>query len=199
MSLFSRNLPKRGVYSTEQISAIVSPIAARYGTGRMFLFGSYGRGTADKNSDIDILVEPGSIKGYLVFTQLNMDLEETLGKRVDLVSAGCDKRSWTAYLKIWCASMSIHHDCLSESENLRTIIDACDRIPVPGPGNSEDEGSVIGAREKGIRLPEPGKSIRRSLVFDAFDFLTGILYDDRHGVPCRRALLSFHFVSFHFK
>ncbi len=58
----------------------------------MFLFGSYGRGTADKNSDIDILVEPGSIKGYLVFTQLNMDLEEALGKRVDLVSAGCDKR-----------------------------------------------------------------------------------------------------------
>ena len=92
MSLFDPLKPRRGVYTREQIAIIVGPIAERYGTGRIFLFGSYGRGDADKDSDIDLLVEPGMIKGYLRFTELNMELEDALGKSVDLVSARCDER-----------------------------------------------------------------------------------------------------------
>ena len=92
MPIFSHRMSKRGVYSPDEIAAIVAPIADKYGTGRIYLFGSYGRGTADKDSDIDLLVEPGNIKGYLVFTQMNIELEEALGKSVDMVSAGCDDR-----------------------------------------------------------------------------------------------------------
>ncbi len=77
------------VYSVGEISAIVSPIADRRGAGRMYLFGSYARGTADGGSDVDILAEPGAIKGYLAFTDFAEELEEALGKRVDLVSARC--------------------------------------------------------------------------------------------------------------
>ena len=90
MSFFKSKRPGRGVYTKEQISAIISPIAASYGTGRVFLFGSYGRGTAGRDSDIDLLVEPGAIKGYLVFTDFAMELEGALSKHVDLVSARCD-------------------------------------------------------------------------------------------------------------
>ena len=92
MPIFSHRMSKRGVYSPDEIAAIIAPIADKYGTGRIYLFGSYGRGTADKDSDIDLLVEPGNIKGYLVFTQMNIELEEALGKSVDMVSAGCDDR-----------------------------------------------------------------------------------------------------------
>ena len=92
MSIFSRRKSKNGVYTPEEIGAIIAPIANKYGTGRIYLFGSYGRGTANKDSDIDLLVEPGNIRGYLVFTQMNIELEDALGKSVDMISAGCDDR-----------------------------------------------------------------------------------------------------------
>ena len=88
--MFNAKKSKRVIYTLEEIAAVVAPIANKYGTGRIYLFGSYGRGTADSDSDIDLLVEPGEIKGYLIFTQMNMELEEALGKTVDMVSAGCD-------------------------------------------------------------------------------------------------------------
>ncbi|MBQ7702720.1 MAG: nucleotidyltransferase domain-containing protein [Candidatus Methanomethylophilaceae archaeon] len=90
MKLFGK-MRRYKIYTPEEIAEIVGPIADEYGTGRIYLFGSYGRGTADKDSDIDMVVEPGRIKSYLIFTKFNMDLEEALGKSVDLVSAGCDE------------------------------------------------------------------------------------------------------------
>ncbi|MBO4551824.1 MAG: nucleotidyltransferase domain-containing protein [Candidatus Methanomethylophilaceae archaeon] len=92
MPILGQKRTKRGVYTPEEIATIVAPIASRYGTGRIYLFGSYGRGTANKDSDIDLLVEPGDIRGYLIFTQMNIELEKALGKSVDMVSAGCDDR-----------------------------------------------------------------------------------------------------------
>lgn len=55
---------------------------------RVFLFGSYARGEADAESDIDLLVElaPGHPVGIRFFGW-PVELSETLGKRVDLGSA----------------------------------------------------------------------------------------------------------------
>ena len=54
---------------------------------KAYLFGSQVRGDAKAASDIDILVELdyGQHIG-LFFVQMQMDLEELLGKKVDLVS-----------------------------------------------------------------------------------------------------------------
>jgi len=52
-----------------------------------WLFGSYVRGEADEQSDIDILVDLDySQKIGLQFIQMKIDLERILNRKVDLVS-----------------------------------------------------------------------------------------------------------------
>ena len=54
---------------------------------KAYLFGSYARNEADKNSDIDLLVELDYSKHIgLGFVQMHLDLEEMLRRKVDLVS-----------------------------------------------------------------------------------------------------------------
>jgi uncharacterized protein len=54
-----------------------------------YLFGSYARGEADKQSDIDILVDLDYSQSIgLGFVQMQLDLEQMLNAKVDLVSSG---------------------------------------------------------------------------------------------------------------
>lgn len=62
------------------------PIAMRYGLNRMYLFGSYAKGTANEDSDIDILYEKGDRITLLGVSSMLQDLTEVLDKPVDLVS-----------------------------------------------------------------------------------------------------------------
>ncbi len=41
-----------------EIKKIVVPIAYSYRVKRLYLFGSYGKGTANEKSDVDLLIEP---------------------------------------------------------------------------------------------------------------------------------------------
>ena len=55
---------------------------------KAYLFGSYISGTADSQSDIDILVDLDySQKIGLQFIQMKIDLEKLLNTKVDLVSS----------------------------------------------------------------------------------------------------------------
>ena len=55
---------------------------------KAYLFGSYVRGQADKQSDIDILVDLDySQRIGLGFIQMQIDLENILKTKVDLVSS----------------------------------------------------------------------------------------------------------------
>lgn len=55
---------------------------------KAYLFGSYVRGMANNNSDIDILVELDySQKIGLQFIQMKLDLEKLLNNQVDLISS----------------------------------------------------------------------------------------------------------------
>ena len=55
---------------------------------KAYLFGSYVRGQADNESDIDILVDLDySQKIGLQFIQMKIDLEKLLNSKVDLVSS----------------------------------------------------------------------------------------------------------------
>ena len=53
---------------------------------RAAFFGSVARGEATAKSDVDIVVELGANKTLLDFIGLKLDLEETLGRKVDLVT-----------------------------------------------------------------------------------------------------------------
>jgi predicted nucleotidyltransferase len=55
---------------------------------KAYIFGSQARGEADENSDIDLLVELDySEKIGLLFLQMQVELEDLLHKKVDLVSS----------------------------------------------------------------------------------------------------------------
>ncbi len=64
----------------------------RYPIRRMALFGSWARGDAREDSDVDVMVDVDPSIG-LRFTDLGDELEKALGRRVDLVSRRAIKPS----------------------------------------------------------------------------------------------------------
>lgn len=73
------------VYTISEIKNIVCPLAKEYGAEHVYLFGSYARGESTKNSDIDLRIDKGNIKG-LALAGLLLDLEKALGCPVDLIT-----------------------------------------------------------------------------------------------------------------
>jgi uncharacterized protein len=61
-------------------------LARSYGAGNVRIFGSVARRDADEESDVDILVEPGPQTSLLDLGGLQMDLQDLLGCKVDLVT-----------------------------------------------------------------------------------------------------------------
>ena len=68
-------------------STTIAKICARYGVAELSVFGSTARGDAGRDSDIDLLVtfQPDAAIGLIGFNRLRRELEEGLGRRVDLV------------------------------------------------------------------------------------------------------------------
>ena len=75
------------VNTLAEIQDIVSRLAAQYGAKRVYLFGSYARGDMTSNSDIDLRIDKGAIRG-LEMAGLLIDLEDALGVPVDLIPTG---------------------------------------------------------------------------------------------------------------
>lgn len=79
-------MKEKAKQSIEEMKGKVVPILKRYGVSKAGIFGSLSRGEAKKESDIDILVEISkSGVSLLDFIGLKLELEEALGKKVDLV------------------------------------------------------------------------------------------------------------------
>lgn len=75
---------KKDVLSLEKISEIVKPIALKYNVEAVYLFGSYARGEATADSDLDFLVFGGdTFKKTLIFA-LAEELREAFEKAVDV-------------------------------------------------------------------------------------------------------------------
>lgn len=72
----------------------VIPILKKNKVVRAGIFGSYARGEAKKKSDVDLLIQPPKGMG-LGFVGMKLELEEKLGKKVDLLTY----RSIHPYLK----------------------------------------------------------------------------------------------------
>ena len=63
----------------------IVPILKKNNVVRAGIFGSYARGENKKKSDIDILIQPPKGMG-LGFVGMKLELEEKLGKKVDLLT-----------------------------------------------------------------------------------------------------------------
>jgi len=70
----------------EEVRSRILPILKRYGIRRASVFGSFARGEEREDSDIDILVEFEEGKSLLDLVGLKMDLEEALGRKVDVLT-----------------------------------------------------------------------------------------------------------------
>jgi predicted nucleotidyltransferase len=61
-------------------------VATRHGARNVRVFGSVAQGEADDRSDVDFLVEMEKGRSLLDLGGLLMDLQEMLGKQVDVVT-----------------------------------------------------------------------------------------------------------------
>lgn len=79
---------KSKIYTVDEIREIAVPIAQRHGVAALYLFGSYARGEATEDSDIDFLMDGGQIASLYQLAAFRLDLEDAFGKTVDLLTLG---------------------------------------------------------------------------------------------------------------
>ena len=90
--LIRENLETQGALDSATITYFAIKLGEAYGAERISLFGSYARGEATAESDVDILLDKGKIRGMAVL-DFQDELAECLGKPVDVVTtAGASQR-----------------------------------------------------------------------------------------------------------
>jgi len=70
----------------ERLRERVTPILRRLGVRRASVFGSLARGEGGEESDVDLLVELEPGRSLLDLAELKVELEEVLGRRVDVIT-----------------------------------------------------------------------------------------------------------------
>jgi len=71
--------------SIEEIKRVVTPIFESHGVTKAILFGSYVKGEATEDSDIDLVVETEDYVRGFAFFGIAADVEDVLSKEVDLI------------------------------------------------------------------------------------------------------------------
>ena len=74
------------VYKIEEIAERVRPIAERYGISKVYVFGSYARGEATEDSDVDLMISYKTLNGAFALGGVFADFKEALDKSVDIIS-----------------------------------------------------------------------------------------------------------------
>ena len=77
-----------GILKKEQIKDICIAVFEKYEIEYCYLFGSYARGEATPSSDVDLRVDKGNLRGLFALGALYADLEDGLGKKLDLLTTG---------------------------------------------------------------------------------------------------------------
>jgi uncharacterized protein len=70
----------------EDLKAQLIPILQKHQVSRASIFGSIASGTANKSSDLDLLVEFSGEKSLLDLVSLKLDLEEEIDRKVDVLT-----------------------------------------------------------------------------------------------------------------
>lgn len=105
------------IYALDEIQRIVCPILQSYGVSRAYLFGSYARGEADVDSDIDLRIVGGKIKSMFGLGALYDELTRALKKPVDLITTEALYHDANqARTKRFCASIEEDERLIYEEE-----------------------------------------------------------------------------------
>ncbi|WP_407461972.1 nucleotidyltransferase family protein [Methanobrevibacter sp.] len=82
------------VFTVEDIQRRIIPIVMKYGINSISLFGSYAKGNANEDSDLDFVMDKGELRGLIQYMSLVEDLEEEFNCHVDLVSKGSSNKKF---------------------------------------------------------------------------------------------------------
>ena len=74
------------ILSIDEIRDKIRPICEKYKVEKVWLFGSYARGEAREDSDVDFHMEVPKGIGLFGLGGIYADLEEALGKEIDLIT-----------------------------------------------------------------------------------------------------------------
>lgn len=83
---------KPNILTIKQIRERIRPIAKKHHIKEVYLFGSYARGEANADSDVDIYCSSGDIDTLFKRAGLIRELQEALEKDVDVVTIGSNLR-----------------------------------------------------------------------------------------------------------
>ena len=73
------------VYSIDEISRIAVPIAKEHRAAALTLFGSYARGEATSESDLDFVIRRGEVRTLFQLGGLQEALSQAFHKKVDIL------------------------------------------------------------------------------------------------------------------
>ena len=74
------------ILSIDEIREKIRPICEQYKIEKVWLFGSYARGEAREDSDVDFHIKTTEEMRFLELGGLYADLEEALGKEIDMIT-----------------------------------------------------------------------------------------------------------------
>ncbi len=77
-----------GILTIKEIKTRIKPVIDKYKIKEVYLFGSYARGEATPDSDVDIYCSSGDVGTLYDEVDFIEELEKALGKKVDLVTIG---------------------------------------------------------------------------------------------------------------
>ena len=72
------------IYTIDEISSRIRPVAEKYHLKAVYLFGSYARGEARDDSEVDL--SGADLSGFFAIGGLYNDLEAALQKEIDLIT-----------------------------------------------------------------------------------------------------------------
>ena len=81
-------------YTINDIKKIIAPIAEAHGVQSVFLFGSYSKGTASAESDVDLKIEKGALRSLFQLSGFRLAIEDALKLPVDLVTSESSDRDF---------------------------------------------------------------------------------------------------------
>ena len=82
------------VLTIKQIKERIKPIMKKHHINDVYLFGSYARGEANRESDVDIYCGKGDVDTLWKKSAFKDELIEALGKDVDIVTIGSEMHDY---------------------------------------------------------------------------------------------------------